>query len=1421
MSPREPLTSERSLLRSLDAYESTYGDLDGHAKPAEEVRSLRAVLAAAVAEAIMSPATIHRVIRVLLKRRFGASSRELQTHMLFLAMHIMTKPIAEDAEALAVLYEFMMDKLLPLGLEARSSSPYGSLFFAFALLLRRVEQNDATYRSMVSILKARRHTEAVEFEMDDSMCDVALEKGRLLGGLAHFASCLSPLAPTPLVFDLAHPVWALDDAVPVSNAPLLQAAAYPFIAGFTKEFDLLDLTKSEAEWLTIVELYTPLLHRNPTLSVAVFNELNDTASALSSLFPVRLLPRVNLLAAACAPSTVDAILADLASTYLYTTVLADDVPHVVDAADDAWLVTTDAYLFANDNVLVPSGTRGQKLTLPNAPVLVCWHLATPVWPILLHRLATSRGSTATAILHLMTALLTHRDVDDDAPLHTALAPALCRVGALLHDPTSPLALQQACLAFCAAMALRHETASVLRGIAVDDAVSALHAVVTGLEAPTGQYPSVLNMLQLAAHVFALPSSSKDWSTSLTNVLLTIVTSYPTWQFDTIEDQDVLGLTSFRLVHARLDTQYDAWATLWAEPSATFPNFVLSTLARWFPIALPAPKASVARFVFDDSTPDATPFLPLTLDTMSPTHVRLAATLLACVGRVAAPLVARALTDASSIASSSLLATTVTVRGVALNWPLVCTALLSSPAAAILDGSLQLLTALIVLPTTTTFVAHFSTPQDTEALVTALWELVTDASAPTRQASALRLLALSVDRQPSLVSLLFFSADAAPSALGLLRVLSKAISTQDWDVVANGLDLVRACWPTLFATESALWSDVGATLLCSAVAPDATAHFWAIGIFWQLVALEVTHPTSSSSALDPLLATKDEWFTMLTSTHVADADDVGTSSLPLAVAKCDATYGSLFAMVQFATAMEVVVFKRGSQGLPSGLALAWVCTLASSMTAHHEAVDDPDRSLYLSTSTRLVLTLLHHCTKLPTSAMDVATSVELLKCFLAMLQSAGPTDDDARKYVMTSIYLVLRHMSSLPDRLTTLPSVVVTPLLSMLATATDVSLHLLVLRELVVHWMSPLFCPSLRPCLVSLVSALVITTKVDVLADTITTLSHLLMSSPLETQNYSVHTLITDCQMLGHIKTLAQPLTSAMLRRRQRGYDDESHRCTLHTTWCNLLELLTHLLARTTGSALTSTLSVLAYLEPVLLSAFDEKAPLTLARLHEQACVGRLLLAAAAHLPTWQGLMSTGRLLELGRRHLVVVSGWKQDPASWTSLAVTADETKDAQFQATLTRHLWEVVYLWCVLLLKLTPSATPLMEIHGRPVVDTEAARPILDFLPISMSHATAPCALGHMARLVKCALKEASAVSLTTKRMQETLRDVVEAGTSLLVANFILHEQRYHHPAAYRAELKVSLTDIVASVQADWRDEEAPLVAFMESVESNVLTQP
>ncbi|KDO30810.1 hypothetical protein SPRG_04711 [Saprolegnia parasitica CBS 223.65] len=1371
MSPREPLTSERSLLRSLDAYESTYGDLDGHAKPEEEVRSLRAVLEAAVGEAITSPATIHRVIRVLLKRRFGASSRELQIHMLFLAMHIMTKPITEDAEALAVLYEFMMDKLLPMGLETTTSSPYGSLFFAFALLLRRVEQSDAIYRSMVSILKARRHTEAVEFEMDDSMCDVALEKGRLLGGLAYFAACLSPLAPTPLVFDLAHAVWALEDAVPDSDASLLQAAAYPFIAGFTKEFDLLDLTKSEAEWLTIVELYTPLLHRNPNLSVALFNELNDTASALASLFPVRLLPRLKLLAAACAPST---------------------------------------------------------LTLPNAPVLVCWHLATLVWPILLHRLSASRGSTATAILHLMTALLTHRDLDATSPLAAALPPALARVAALLHDPTSPLKLQQACLAFCAAVATRHQTTSVVRVIAVDDAVSALHAVVTGLEAPKGQYPSVLNMLHLAAHVFASSSSSSiemtHWSASLTHVLLTIATSYMTWQFERVEDQDVLGLASFRLVHSRLATHYDVWATLWAEPAATFPKFVLSTLARWLPIAAPAPKAPVARFAFDDSTPDATPFLPLTMDTMSPTHARYASTLLACVSQVVAPLVASALADASSFSmAASPLATTVHVRGVALNWPLVCSALLASPDAAIVDASLELLTALVVLPTTTTttFVAHFPTPQDTKALVAALWELVTDASAPNRQASALRLLALSVDRQPSLVSLLFFSADAAPSALGLLRVLSKAIATQDWDVVAYGLDFVRASWPTLFATQSALWSDVGAALLSSSSgAPDATAHWWAIGIFWQLVALEVTHPTSSSSALDPLLATKDAWFTIV-STHVADADHDGMPSLPLAVAKCDATSSSLFAMVQFATAMEVVVFKRGSEGLPSGLALAWVCTLASSMTTMHEAVDDADWSLYLTTSTRLSLTLLHHHTKMPTSALDVATSVELLKCCLAMLQTAGPTDDDARKYVMTSIYLVLRHMSSLPDRVTTLPSVVVTPLLSMLSTATDVSLHLLVLRELVVHWMSPLFCASLRPCLSSLVASLVITTKVDVLADTITTLSHLLMASPLETKTFCVDALVADCHMLGHIKTLAQPLTSAMLRRRQRGYDDASRRCLLHTTWCNLLELLSHLLALTTGNALTSTLSVLAYLEPVLLSAFDEKAPLTLARLHEQACVGRLLLAAAAHLPTWQGLMSIGSLLELGRRHLVVVSGWKQDPVSLTSLAVTADETKDAQFQATLTRQLWEVVYLWCVLLLKLTPSATPVMEIHGRPVVDTEAARPIVDFLPISLSHATAPCALGHVARLVKCALKEASALSSTTKRMQDGLRDVVEAATSLLVANFILHEQRYHHPAAYRAELKVSLTDVIASVQADWRDEEAPLVAFMESVEANVLTQP
>ncbi|OQR82830.1 hypothetical protein ACHHYP_15454 [Achlya hypogyna] len=1409
---REPLASEAALLRSLDAYESTYGDVDVHDKVDEELSSLTNVLEAAVDDTVLSPSTVHRLLRVLLKRRFGASSVELQVHMLFLAMHVFSKPIADDAEALALLYEFMMEKVLPLGLAAPASSPYGSLFFAFALLLRRVEHDEAIYRPMVSILKARRHTEASEFEMDDSMCDVALEKGRLLGGLSLFAAYLAPLAPSVIILDLAHPIWGLDAPAPVSPTPLLQAAAYPFVLGFTKEFELLELTKSEAEWLRIIALLAPVLTGSSVLTPATYSEVHDIAGALPSLFPWRMLPRVQLLSASVSPNTLDAVLADLATTDLYTNELLADVPHAaLNPSDEAWIVTTESYRYANDDVVVPAGTTGQKLRLPNEPELVCWHLAAPVLPILLHRLRTQGGTTAVAVLALLASLLEHHDPPPDSALTAVLAPAAAAVGAWLHDATTPLPLLQACLAFVSALAARGRIGLVVASVAAEDLSPTLLAVVSGLEAAAGQYPSVLNVLELAAHALSA-DAAVAWQPTLQRLVLTVVTSYSQWRFATADDADVVGLASLSLVRALLrdPASHSAWAALFLEAGATFPCFVFDSVCRWFPAPAPLPKPAVRRFAFADSTAEATPFLPVTLPPLSTLHAQLAEALLECVQLVVAPLVAHA-------TPAPLLQLTVRVHGIELNWPLVCTAFLASSHDALVDAAVALLTAMTVLPASTSLVAQFPTPQDTTALVDALWRLVQHAGRPAHQAAALRWLALSVDAQPSLVSLLFFG-DGARSTAELLRVLAKAVATQDWPVVAHGLDLVRAAWPTLFAADAALWTDVGAGLLADAsVAPDASAQWWAHGLMWQLVALEAQHP--ATAPLAPLLTAANDWLAVLTA-HATDAAE-GTCELPVAVQRGGAASASVFALVQFAAAMEVVLFKDGPATVSPAMALTWACTIASSLASQIEAVATADRSLFLRTMTRFCLALLHRHTQAPSPALDAAASVELLKCFLAVLQATSEADDDARTYLMTSVYLVLRHMAA-TTATTALPSVVATPLLAVLGRAPSNALYLAVLQELVVHWMSPLFAPALSPLLQALSATLVVGTKVDVVAGTAVTLAHLLRASPAETAAFIARDLVHTCQIVGRLKAVAQPLTSAMLRRRSRGYDDATkERCVLHRAWCALLDLSAQLLRFDTAA-----LSFIAYAEPVLLSAF-EPAPVTLACLDEQALVGRLLLAATAHLSAWRATMGIGGLLELARAHLVVASGWKQDSATTSRVAVAPQEEKDPTFEATVDRRLSEVVYLWCVLLLKLTPSVAPVVDMGGRPVVDTEAARPILDYLPISMAHATAPCSLGHVARLVKSALKDATSAHevmaseshdvLMKLMTQEHLHDVIEAGSTLLVANYLLHDQRYVHPAAYRAELKLSIADIATALKTDWKDD-AALVAFAEGVEAAVL---
>jgi hypothetical protein len=311
-------STDSVFLRRLNAYESEFGNVYNACEDVihKEIESLRGLLETLGDEAEVSPRDIHRIVKLFLKKRFGCVSkstlalsprtRELMVHMLFLTMYMLSQPIAKDPTSMAILYEFMLDTFLTDGWTWKQHEtdvcPHGSIFFAFAVLLHSMEQKETEtmYKPTLAILKERRRqhqfTESsavLEFEMmDDSMSDVVLEKGRLLGGISLFAYGLEPLAPVALVFDLNR--W-MPPSTPSSvqenvhndaahhHHHLLQVAGYSFVSRFVAEYNLLDVSKSPQEWATVLALYGALLYKNPFLSAQVFEKVRNTTLCLYCL----------------------------------------------------------------------------------------------------------------------------------------------------------------------------------------------------------------------------------------------------------------------------------------------------------------------------------------------------------------------------------------------------------------------------------------------------------------------------------------------------------------------------------------------------------------------------------------------------------------------------------------------------------------------------------------------------------------------------------------------------------------------------------------------------------------------------------------------------------------------------------------------------------------------------------------------------------------------------------------------------------------------------------------------------------------------------------------------------------------------------------------------------------------------------------
>ncbi|RHY64562.1 hypothetical protein DYB34_006991 [Aphanomyces astaci] len=295
-SPRgEPLNGANEFLPLFQAYESEFNEVsDEEAKLLAELDTLDTLFVALKSERRIAPRTLQSMVTFFVKKRFGfprhalTPDRRLLHHTTLLLMAALSKDAVadseDDADALASLYEYMLD---PFSIDGSTRwtttdlGPHGSILFAFALFVRRVERtNDALYVATVSRLRTRQAADT-EFEMDDTLSDVVLEKGRSLGGLALFSSFFISLEPESPVFDINDPAWRrLDKADVFSHFSEdrhrvwgLQDAGYAFFSRFVDEFGLLDVSKSTAELVAVVDIFAALVAHHPSLRASAAQEV--------------------------------------------------------------------------------------------------------------------------------------------------------------------------------------------------------------------------------------------------------------------------------------------------------------------------------------------------------------------------------------------------------------------------------------------------------------------------------------------------------------------------------------------------------------------------------------------------------------------------------------------------------------------------------------------------------------------------------------------------------------------------------------------------------------------------------------------------------------------------------------------------------------------------------------------------------------------------------------------------------------------------------------------------------------------------------------------------------------------------------------------------------------------------------------------
>ncbi|ETV90293.1 hypothetical protein H310_14892 [Aphanomyces invadans] len=1322
----EPVGGANEFHRLFQAYEADFSDpVEEESKIIGELDTLDNLLVSLKLEGSIAPRTVQSMVSFFMKKRFGFPRKSLKDdrrvlhHTTLLLMAALTKECQvdseDDADALAALYEFMLDPFAVDGSNRWTPAelgPHGSVLFAFALFVRHVERtNDAIHTATVSRLRSRQADNAGEFEMDDTLSDIVLEKGRSLGGLSLFSTIFtnSTTVESP-VFDINDAAWRrLDgDTFPTYFPDRrrmwgLQDAGYAFFSRFVDDFGLLDVTKSTAELLAVVDLFAALVAHHPALRASVVQEVLRLTEPLGLLFPHQLSPLLRLLTAFCAPDTVATLTDQIGLDHplaTYTHVVGADSLEACSQIDVASTngVTCKEALHLPD-VVISIGTTGQSVTMEGR-TLVCWHLGSSttrlsLWDVVFTRLRQpAELADATDLIAALNWLAAYGRAAPrrfDAIWRRALGSSPDEANDAIHSLLSrhftsgSLAVQAAALGVVTVLDVA-VTALLVHGVAGE----AMHALVVAQDAV-----GVLACLQcLILHM----SSSPEVVVSL---LLQLLEQPAT--------DNVARIVTFRLLAQSLalpQVHKKLAPTMLFHGRALLFDAATTLLLADAPAPATPPSKPEAAFNFDRPTPVETPVLPYAFADVTSSDVAVVEAVLSAV---------RLLLDTSTVESQAIEAFVAHSNG-PLNWPVACAAYLTCSASPVIPlVAARLLTTVSLHLTDSTLMAYFRTQDDMTAFLDSLLTIVQTSDAPRLQVAVWTLWTHCLDVQPSVLSLLFEHGTAAATLVDSIR---GTYENGLYGVLASALGFILAIWEglshsnachhmaALFRDQPLFWATLTQPLGVSP--PHAHAAF-AQGAIFKILAIEyhierqrkIPGASNLADIVGSFRDLYDQWFHDYTSEDAAamylpTAHTNTDRALPLYVQAADVP-ASLYVLAQWTIFMEIV-FLHPSTSRQGASASAVIQSSPSNSSRSRITCDSPMLPARTGAPSR------------PSNFSGDRTSLEWslkLTARMAALATSAQVDPQAIRLLSRLSLCMIHHQVCEVKHKTNDPRWSTTQLRPSQQLDPTTSLHLITVVHSIVH------------------------------------------------HDASNAALWTASLLL--LRQLAPPLPPLLLSR--------------VVTHC-----ITALASATTDDPLFSTVG------QVLQTVLQHHIPADSTTAAFQL-LAILIHASSRHMHEWQAVMpgSFSRLLEAIRAHIVPCCVWLS--------------------QDSLERHieqlLWTVVHAIFALLVKLTPSTRPQIQVGDAIHVDLEAARPILDYVPLSAASCggaapaageTVPCGIGHVLRLVKLTLQRSG-----TSESVAIPTATADAGLVLATTNYVLHENRYNHPPARRAEMRKAVGDVMA----------------------------